>query len=109
MSFNKYKSKYTNKRGNGEIALILDELEGVVGQHDVEEVYIAEELQATINRFVHALPEKEGNVFIRRYFYTDTIRDISKRYHISENHVRVMLSRTRNKLRVTLEKEGYFL
>ena len=109
LSFNKYKAKYTNKRGKGELALILDELESVIGQNDVEETYIAEELQATINQFVRALPEREGNVFIRRYFYADAIWDISERYHISENHVRVMLSRTRNKLRVTLEKEGYFL
>ena len=57
--------------------------------------------------FASGLPEKERNVFIRRYFYTDSIKDISKRYHISENNVRVMLNRTRNKLRIKLEKEGY--
>lgn len=109
ISFNKYKSKYTNKRGNGELALILDELESVIGHNDVEATFLAEELQATINQFVHELPEREGNVFIRRYFYADAIRDISERYHISENYVRVMLNRMRNKLKETLEKEGYFL
>lgn len=109
LSFNKYKAKYTNKRGNGEIALILDELEGIIGQQSVEDTYIAEELQTSINQFVHTLPEREGNIFIRRYFYADSIRDISKRYQISENHVRVMLNRARNKLKVRLEKEGYFL
>lgn len=110
LSFNKYKAKYTCKRGKGEVALILDELEEcIAGQSDVETHFIAEELQATINRFVRGLPEKEGNVFIRRYFYSDTIKDISKRYHISENNVRVMLNRTRNKLKARLKKEGYFL
>lgn len=110
ISFNKYKAKYTHKRGKGEIALILDELEEcIAGQNDVEAHYIAGELQAIINDFVCALPEKEGNVFVRRYFYSDAIKDISVRYHISENNVRVMLNRTRNKLRDRLEKEGYFL
>lgn len=110
LSFNKYKAKYTHKRGKGEVALVLDELEEcIAGQSEVETLVIAEELQTTINGFVRGLPEKEGNVFIRRYFYSDSIKDISKRYHISENHVRVMLNRTRNKLRVRLEKEGYFL
>ena len=68
---------------------------------------IAEELQETINTFVRALPEREGNVFIRRYFYSDSIKDISVRYRMSENNIRVMLNRTRNKLRDRLEKEGY--
>lgn len=110
LSFNKYKSKYAGKRGGGDMAVVLDELaECIAGANDTETAYLAEELQKTINRFVTALPETEGNVFIRRYFYADSIREISKRYLISENHVRVMLNRTRNKLRVKLEKEGYIV
>lgn len=108
LSFNRYRSKYTQKRGNGEIASVLDELEECLsGQSDVESSYIAKELQAAINKFVRSLPEKEGNVFIRRYFFSDSIKEISSRYHISENNIRVMLNRTRNKLRDRLEKEGY--
>ena len=107
-AINKYRSKHTHKRGKGEIALVLDELEEcITGEADVETLYIAEELQNTINKFVRGLSEKDGNVFIRRYFYADPIKDISKRYHISENNVRVMLSRTRNRLKLMLEKEGY--
>lgn len=108
LSINKYRSKYAQKRGNGEMALILDELEEcIAGESDVETLYIAEELQSAINKFVRGLPEKEGNVFIRRYFYSDSIKDISNRYHVSENNVRVMLHRTRNKLRIRLEREGF--
>lgn len=109
LSINKYKSKHRHKRGEGEISLVLDELEEcIAGQSDVETHYIAEELQSTINKFVRELPEREGNVFIRRYFYSDSIKEISNRYHISENNIRVMLNRTRNKLKSKLEKEGYF-
>ena len=108
IAINKYKSKRAHKRGDGEIALILDELEEcIVGSQDDETLYIVEELQSTINKFIRGLPEKNGNVFIRRYFYADSIKDISDRYHISENNIRVMLNRTRNKLRIRLEKEGY--
>ncbi len=90
------------------MALVLDELEEcITGETDVETLYIAEELQSSINKFVRGLSEKDGNVFIRRYFYADSIKDISNRYYISENNVRVMLSRTRNKLKLRLEKEGY--
>lgn len=108
LSFNKYRNKYTQKRGRGEIALVLEELEECLAGHsDVEALYIVEELQETINTFVRALPEREGNVFIRRYFYSDSIKDISVRYRMSENNIRVMLNRTTNKLRDRLEKEGY--
>lgn len=108
LAISKYRSNHTHKRGKGEMALVLDELEEcITGQSDVETLYMAEELQNTINRFVRGLSERDGNVFIRRYFYADSIRDISNRYHISENNVRVMLSRTRSKLRIVLEKEGY--
>lgn len=108
LSLNRYRAKYTQKRGSGETAFILDELEECLsGQSDVETLYIAKELQATINQFVRTLPEKEGNVFIRRYFFSDSIKEIADRYHISENNARVMLNRTRNKLRDRLEKEGY--
>lgn len=107
-AINKYRSKHTHKRGKGEIVLVLDELEEcIAGQSDVETLYIAEELQNTINKFVRGLPERDGNVFIRRYFYADSISDISNQYHISENNVRVILSRTRNKLRIMLEREDY--
>ena len=107
-AINTYRSKHTHKSGKGEIALVLDELEEcITGETDVETLYIAEELQSSINKFVRGLSEKDGNVFIRRYFYADSIKDISNRYYISENNVRVMLSRTRNKLKLRLEKEGY--
>lgn len=107
-AINKYKSRRAHKRGKGEIALVLDELgECIIGQPDVETVCLAAELQNTINKFVRELSEREGNVFIRRYFYADSIKDISNLYHISENNVRVMLSRTRSKLKTRLEKEGY--
>lgn len=110
LSFNKYKAKYTDKRGNGEIALILDELEEcIAGTNDVEDFYMTKELQSTLNIFVCSLPKRECNVFVRRYFYSDSIKDISKRYDLSENNVRVMLNRTRNKLKARLEKEGYFV
>ncbi len=108
LSFNKYKAKYAGKRGNGEIALILDELEEcIAGSNDVEEFCMAKELQQALDAFVCELPERECNVFVRRYFYSDSIRDISKRYGLSENNLRVILNRTRNKLKVRLEKEGY--
>lgn len=77
-----------------------DELEECIAEKSaVEEFFLAKELKNTINAFVSALPERECNIFVRRYFYSDSIKDISKRYGLSENNIRVMLNRTRNKLK----------
>ena len=69
--------------------------------------YEAKELREAIQRFVRALPEREGNVLVRRYFFVEPVADIAKRYGLTENNVMVILSRTRRKLKAHLLKEGY--
>ena len=55
--------------------------------------------------------EKEGarNVFIRKYWYFDTVADIANRYSFSESKVKSMLFHTRNRLKNYLKKEGVYL
>ena len=110
ISFNRYKAKHTQKRGCGEIAIVLEELEEcIAGQSEVEEEYIAKELHNSINKFAYSLSKRDCNVFVRRYFFAESIQEISKRYHISENNVSVILNRCRRKLKSHLKKEGYIL
>ena len=110
LAFNVYKAKHALKRGGGETEAVLEELqECIAGNHDVEAHMAAEELKKTINDFVRTLPEREGNIFIRRYFYVEPIKAIAGRYLLSESNVRVILNRTRAKLKERLEKEGYLV
>ena len=109
LSINRYHARSAEKRGGGEIAVVLEELaECLASETDVENEYIARELGQCIRRFVRTLPEREGNVFMRRYFFTERVQQIARRYGLSENNVMVILSRTRKKLKVHLEKEGFF-
>lgn len=109
LSFDRYKAGKTLKRGGGNTALVLDELaECIAGETDVEGQVNAKELGAAINQFVASLPEREQNLFIRRYFFSEPIRVIARRYDMNENHVNVTLSRIRRRLRSRLSKEGYF-
>ena len=62
-----------------------------------------------INRFLYAQPEQKRNIFIRRYWYLSSIRDIAKAYGMSESKVASLLFRMRNKLKAYLEKEGILL
>lgn len=60
-----------------------------------------------INGFLGMLDEEKRNIFIRRYWYLDSIADISKRYRLSESKIKTTLFRCRSQLREYLEKEGY--
>lgn len=108
LSFNRWKANTAQKRGGGQLPLVLEELEQCVGREsDPADPLIAQELAESIGRFVRALPAREGDVFTRRYFFTEAIPDIARRYGLTDNHVSVLLARTRKKLRRHLEQEGY--
>lgn len=108
LAFDRFHARNAEKRGGGEMNLVLDELEECLNSGvNTEAVYEAKELRQCIRRFVRALPERDGNVLVRRYFFADSIADIAKRYALTENNVMVILSRTRKKLKAHLWKEGY--
>ena len=108
LSFNKFKAKRAKKRGSGEIEIVLDELEECLADKThVESAYQAKELGQSINQFVRTLSERDGNIFVRRYFFTESVADISERFRMTPNNVLVVLSRTRQKLKAHLEREGY--
>ena len=109
LSFDKYKAGKALKRGGGNIQLVLDELaECIADESDVEGQADAKELGKVINQFVASLPEREQNLFVRRYFFSEPIKAIADRYDLRENSVHVTLSRIRKRLRSHLSKEGYF-
>ena len=64
-------------------------------------------MSEAINGFLGALSEEKRNIFVRRYWYLDSIADISKRFALSESKVKTTLFRCRNRLREHLIKEGY--
>ena len=108
LSVNRFNTRSAEKRGGGEINLVLDELSDCLASGaDVEAEYEVRELEQCIRRFVRELPERDGNVFVRRYFFTEPVAAIAGRYDLTENHVAVILSRTRKRLKVKLAKEGY--
>lgn len=66
-------------------------------------------LSDAINGFLSKLDEKKRNIFVRRYWYLDSVAAISKRFALSESKVKTTLFRCRTGLREHLEKEGYTL
>ena len=71
-------------------------------EHALEERVLAE----AIDRFLRTLPERECSMFLRRYWYVDSVQSIAARYAIRENTAKSILFRTREKLRRYLAGEG---
>ncbi len=104
------RSREVQKRGNGTVALSLEELgECIPAGTDVDAEVEFQELVATLNRFVSDLPMDERRVFVRRYYHAFSIKEICEQYHFSKSKVETMLHRTRKKLKKHLDKEGFFV
>lgn len=107
IAIDRWRLRSAYKRGGGEVALVLEELgDCVAGQQNVEMEYEGKELIRAYIKFIHGLPIAERRVFLRRYWYVDTIESISEKFGFSESKVKTMLYRTRLKLRKQLEEEG---
>ena len=63
-------------------------------------------LKDLLNRFLATLDKPTRVIFLRRYWYVCTVREIADSMGLSENHVSVILHRTRNRLKEYLQKEG---
>lgn len=108
LAFSRWRSFSAEKRGGGEMALVLEELEGcLAAPGSVEDNLNAKELVLTIRSFLDTLPQREQDIFLRRYFYVEESETIARRYSMKPATVQRTLSRTRAKLKTYLTKEGY--
>ena len=112
LSLDRYKAKKTAKRGNSLFLVSLDELSECIpdgstgfgsGFDDETE---ARRIGECINRFLRKQSGEVRDVFICRYFYSDSIGEIARRFGLSESKVKSMLHRARGKLKKLLESEG---
>ena len=107
VSLNRWRDSNRDKRGGGEMSLSLDELaECVPDQQNVERTMELTELTDAVNRFLAGLPTIERDVFVCRYWFVASLREIGEKFEFSESKTKSMLFRTRKKLLAYLEKEG---
>lgn len=110
LSFNRYKRNHAEKRGGGEITLVLEELADCVsGVGNVEQIMDRKELAKAINFFVKGLPVEKRNIFVRRYWYADSVSEIAADYRMPPGNVSKKLERTRKQLKVYLTERGFVL
>ncbi len=107
VALNRYQEKKRQKRGGNLVLEPLEELAEVVsGTSDIDTEFRRLALKDAMDRFLRGLSQEDRGIFLRRYFFAESHEEIAKRFHVKETAVRVKLSRTRQKLKVFLEKEG---
>ena len=110
LAFTRWRKGHADRRGGGETALVLEELAGCIpGGERVDDRLNARELASTIRRFLDTLPEREQDIFLRRYFFLEESAIIAARYGMKPANVLRILSRTRTRLKEYLIREGYDL
>jgi len=105
LSLNRLDWKAAAKR-NAEVVALTEEMAMCIPDAAQMRQVEAKELGKLLNAFLAGLPQQSRMIFLRRYWFVDTISQIATRYDISESKVKMQLSRTREKLRMFLEKEG---
>jgi len=107
LSLKKYHTNTAQKR-NPAYETSLDELENCLFDSDTtENILDAKELATRLNCFLDSLEQKNRIIFVRRYWYADSIEGIARKMGITRHNVTVRLSRTRERLKKYLESEGY--
>lgn len=105
-SFGKYDYYHAKKR-NVTVVELSDEIENCIpSPDDFEQKMDSEEIGRVISEFLYMQSVEMRAVFVRRYWYMESIKEISRIFQISESKVKSILFRMRNKLRDYLEKEG---
>ncbi|MCM1055485.1 MAG: RNA polymerase sigma factor [Bacteroides sp.] len=105
LAIDRYRGNRREKRGGGEISLCLDELAECVGY---EETFPdGATLKDALKQFLSEQPPRAKKIFMLRYWYIFSVKDIAERLKLSESAVKMSLYRTRTALRSFLENEGF--
>jgi RNA polymerase sigma-70 factor (ECF subfamily) len=105
ISLNRYDRNHAAKRQG--VQVVFEELEGCLTDYNTpEEEYEQGCLRETLNSFLDSLDEQKRVIFLRRYFYTDSIAEIAERMQMGEGKVKSILFRLRGQLAAKLKEAG---
>ena len=95
---------------NGHICALTEELEQCIPSPDDAACRVDDlVLQQAINGFLEHIGVEKRNIFLRRYWFLDSVEDIARRFGFSTSKVKTTLFRCRKELREFLVKEGFSL
>lgn len=107
LAIHRWEKATADKRGGGEVPLVLSELDECLSDRfTTEDSYAESILTDALNRFLGSISKEQRIIFLRRYWYNASIAQIAGDMGITEGKVKTVLHRLRAKLRTVLEKEG---
>jgi len=106
LALTRYRAAHREKRGEGQLALALDELENCLPAASGGSLTDDMVLRNALNQFIQSLPEPSRTVFLQRYWYVRPVADIARDLGWKESRVKMLLLRTRERLREHLAREG---
>lgn len=104
ISIDRFRAKHRQKRG-GVDNLTLELMDCIPSSESVESEYENERLKEALDSFLYSLDREKRVMFVRRYFYSHSIEQISEQMKISVSKVKTTLFRVRKSLKEYLEKE----
>ena len=107
IAMTRLRDQSAQKRQSG-YDLSLEELAGSIAGPDLWEQIDGRELGRKIDSFLDTLSPDSRRIFLRRYWFGDPVTDIAKAFGMTQSAVSVRLSRTRDKLKSFLIKEGFY-
>ena len=106
ISLSRYRAVHAKKRYNG-MELILDELaECIPSEQDIQESLEQKELSGTVNGWLDSLPQEDRVLFVKRYYYGETVKQLSEMQSCTENQMAQKMMKLRNKLKAHLLSGG---
>lgn len=110
ISLDRYDYNNAQKRSKN-LEIILSELEDCLSRpgDNTESKYEEGEIARAISNYLRTIAKINRNIFIRRYWYSEPVKQIAAGYEMSESKVKSLLLRERKKLKKYLEKEGIII
>lgn len=108
LSLDRFRARRAARRGGGGMDILLSELEECVPAGGGP-VWEEQELAQLLESFLSSREERARLIFMRRYWYGDSLSQISKRFSLREGQIKSSLFRTRRALKQHLESEGVSL
>ncbi len=105
LALDRYAARTADKRGGNTIPVLLDELQDCLPDPTSDIVTDTLVLRDALNRFLRHLSPESRRIFVRRYWYCDSVRDIAQAFGGSESRIKMNLLRTRRELKLFLESE----
>lgn len=108
LSISRWRAARARKRGGGD-ALLSELAECLPAREDVAAQAEAAELAGFLGRWLHGLPPADRALFLRRYWYCESVKALAAECGVSQSAMAGRLYRLRQSLKTALEKEGVAL